>query len=116
TLPLQPLTALRLGAGVPLLHGGTHDEMRPFVAEKYNPVTAADYPRIITSLYGSRAAAPILARYPLDRYPSPAIALATVLTDEGAFVGACGQPPADDAAARRCPVYPYEFADPSEAS
>jgi para-nitrobenzyl esterase len=71
-LPLQPLTALRLGlaAGVPLIQGGTRDEMRPFVAGKYDgarpphPVTAAEYPHILRDLYGPGDAETILAKYP----------------------------------------------------
>jgi para-nitrobenzyl esterase len=118
-LPSQPLTALRLGeaADVPLIQGGTRDEMRAFVAAKYDgtghPVTAAAYPNIIRALFGSQNAEAILAAYPLSRYPTPSLALATLLTDDGRMLGACSQLPADDAAARRAPVFAYEFSEPT---
>ncbi|KAA2258819.1 carboxylesterase family protein [Solihabitans fulvus] len=117
-LPLQPPTALRLGlaARVPLILGGTRDEMRAFVAASYDgrrqPVTATQYPEIIRTMFGPSAAEAILARYPADRYPTPSLALATLLGDYGGMLGACTQLPAADAAARRAPVYSYEFAEP----
>jgi carboxylesterase type B len=117
-LPLQPLTALRLGRAtdVPLIQGGTKDEMRAFVAAKYDatghPVTAAQYQDIVHTLFGSENARAVLAAYPLGRYPTPSLALATLLTDDGSMLGACSQLPADDAAARR--VFAYEFAEPAD--
>ncbi|HEU5156089.1 MAG TPA: carboxylesterase family protein [Streptosporangiaceae bacterium] len=117
-LPLQPLTALRLGAAadVPLMQGGTKDEMRAAVAAAYdgagNPVTAEAYPRILREMFGPAPAKAIIARYPLVGYPTPSLALATLLTDYGAMLGACSQLPAADAAARRSPVFLYEFAEP----
>jgi para-nitrobenzyl esterase len=118
-LPLQPLTAMRLGlaADVPLIHGGTKDEMRAHVWQAYDfpgrPVTEAEYPVIVTRLFGSRNAKRILAAYPAAAFPSPSLALATLLTDYGGVNGACTQLPAIDAAARRAPVYAYEYAQPS---
>ena len=117
-LPLQPLTALQLGraANVPLIQGGTRDEMRAFVGVQYveagQPVTADQYPGILRDLFGRAEARAVLARYPLDRYPTPSLALATLLSDYGGMVGACTQVPAADAAVRRAPVYAYEFAEP----
>jgi para-nitrobenzyl esterase len=117
-LPLQPLAALRAGAaaGVPLIQGGTRDEMRGFVADKYDgrghPVSAAEYPQIIRAMFGPKEARSILAAYPLSRYPTPSLALATLLTDYGRMAGACTQVLADDAAARWAPVFAYEFAEP----
>ncbi|RZS41105.1 para-nitrobenzyl esterase [Herbihabitans rhizosphaerae] len=117
-LPLQPLTALRhgLAADVPLIHGGTKHEMRSHVAAVYDlrgtPVSAAEYPKIVGDLFG-RDADRVLATYPAGDHPTPSLALATLLTDYGAMVGACNQLPAIDAAARRSPVYAYEYAQPS---
>jgi para-nitrobenzyl esterase len=117
-LPVQPLVALRSGtaARVPLMQGSTRDELRPFVALQFNPpsqkVTAQTYSAILSQVFGSRAAA-VLARYPVSHYPSPGIALATVLTDWGHKLGACPVLPADDAAARHSPVYAYEWAQDS---
>ena len=116
-LPVQPLVALRQGSEVPVIQGGTRDEMRSFVAESFdgkgNPLTAAEYPRVLHAMYGPDAGA-VLAEYPLDRYPTPSLALAAVLTDEGRMLGACAQLPADEALARRAPVYAYEFAQPGD--
>lgn len=113
-IPRQPLQALQTGtaAEVPLIQGGTHDEMRQTVASWYDrtghPLSAADYPVVVTQIFGDDAPA-VLAHYPVDAYPSPSLALATLLTDWGHVVGACRVLPADDAAAARVPVYAYEF-------
>jgi para-nitrobenzyl esterase len=117
-LPLQPLAALRhgLAANVPLIQGGTKDEMRLFVAEAYDgkghPVTAAEYPQILQTMFGPKDAQATLAEYPLTRYPTPSLALATLLSDEGRMLGACAQLPADDAVAQRSKVYAYDFVQP----
>jgi para-nitrobenzyl esterase len=118
-LPQQPLTAMRLGtaANVPLILGGTKDEMRAHVGAAYdfrgNPVTEAEYPAIVSTLFGAQQAKRILAVYPARRFHSPSVALATVVTDYGGVTGTCTQLPAIDAAARRAPVYAYEYAQPS---
>lgn len=119
-LPLQPLTAMRLGmaADVPLIHGGTKHELRSLVWLAYDrqgkPVTEAEYPQIVTRLFGPENATRILARYPAGDYPTPSLALATLLTDYGGVAGTCTQLPAIDAAARHAPVYAYEYAQPRE--
>ncbi|MFI7610990.1 carboxylesterase/lipase family protein [Nonomuraea terrae] len=119
-LPLQPLTAMRLGmaADVPLIHGGTKHELRSLVWLVYDrqgkPVTEAEYPQIVTRLFGPENATRILALYPASGYPTPSLALATLLTDHGGVAGTCTQLPAIDAAARRAPVYAYEYAQPGE--
>lgn len=117
-VPEQPLKALRDGhaARVPLIQGGTHDEMRQTVASLFDqrgtPLQPADYPAVLHRFFGAVPGDPtaaVLAHYPVADYPSAGIALATVLTDWGHAVGACQVLPADDAAARRAPVYAYEF-------
>ncbi|SDK56407.1 para-nitrobenzyl esterase [Glycomyces sambucus] len=118
-VPLQPLTAMRRGlaADVPLLMGGTSDEMRSMVYRAYDrfgtPVTAAAYPQIVADMFGARTAGAILAKYPAADHVSPSIALATLLTDYGGQLGTCSQLPALDAAARYSRVYAYEFAEPA---
>jgi para-nitrobenzyl esterase len=113
-IPQQPLLALQDGTAVavPLIQGSTHDEMRQTVASLFDqrgaPLTATDYPTVVTQLFGDHAPG-VLARYPVTAYPSPGLALATLLTDWGHAVGACRVLLADDAAARRAPVYAYEF-------
>lgn len=117
-LPFQPLVAQRLGLAiaVPTLQGGTKDEMRSHVASSYDqrgkPVTVEQYPRVLTDLYGVRDARRIVAEYPVESFPTPSLALAQVLTDEGKLVGACTQLTANDLMARRAPVYAFEFAEP----
>lgn len=119
-LPLQPLTAMRQGmaADVPLIHGGTKHELRSLVWLVYDrqgkPVTEAEYPQIVTRLFGPENATRILALYPASGYPTPSLALATLLTDHGGVAGTCTQLPAIDAAAQRAPVYAYEYAEPRE--
>jgi para-nitrobenzyl esterase len=121
-LPVQPLTAMRKGtaAKVPLIHGGTRDEMRAHVAFAYDlgpagPLTEAQYPEVVTRLFGAEDAERILARYPVADFDRPSLALATLLTDYGGVTGACTQLPALDAAARWTPVYAYEFAHADES-
>ncbi|SDK95305.1 para-nitrobenzyl esterase [Glycomyces sambucus] len=117
-LPRQPLDALRRGAAadIPLLHGATKDEARFAVNNTYDgagrPVTAEEYPGILRGLFGRRDAARILDRYPLEDYPSPSLALATLATDYGGMIGTCSQLPALEAAARHGSVHTYEFAEP----
>ena len=87
TLPLQPATAFSTGryAHVPLLQGNNHDDERLTVGFEFDalghPMTAAQYPAILTSQFGAADAAKIEARYPLPAYPSPDLAYASVLTD-----------------------------------
>ncbi|MGN9909613.1 carboxylesterase/lipase family protein [Phytohabitans sp. LJ34] len=112
-LPRQPGDALRDGtaARVPLLVGGTHDEMRAF-ASGAAALTAPEYDAMITATFGDRAGT-VLAAYPVTGYASPALALATVLGDWGGFVGACPVLRTAEAAAARQPVYAYEFGEDS---
>jgi para-nitrobenzyl esterase len=94
-LPQQPLDALAEGAAadVPLLMGTNRDEMRSFVGFRYdargNPLTEPVYRTLVEEGFGPAAAAEILARYPVEDHPSPALALSTLLTDWGGSVGAC---------------------------
>ncbi len=110
-LPRQPADALRDGsaARVPLLTGATRDEMRAFVVGE--TVTADDYATLLTDAFGADAAT-VLAEYPLGD-DDPAVALATVLGDWGAWIGACPVLRTAEAAAVHQPVYAYEFAEDS---
>jgi para-nitrobenzyl esterase len=118
TLPGQPMDALRQGAakGIPIIEGTTRDEMRWFVAGEYDqkgkPLTAEEYPAVVTQVFGAEAPA-VLAQYPLGNYPSPGVALATLLTDWGAKVGSCTALATDEVANQTTPVYAYEFAQDS---
>jgi para-nitrobenzyl esterase len=117
-LPSQPGTAIRHGsaAGIPLLLGSTHDEMRSFVPYAYDlggdPLTAQEYTDLVTETFGADAPA-VLDRYPAAGYPSPVLAFATVLTDWGGRIGACPTLATARSAARHAPVYAYELAEDS---
>ncbi len=108
-LPQQPGDALRNGtaARVPLLIGGTAHEMRGFVSLQ-SSLTAEEYRAMMVQTFGDRADA-VLAKYPVTT--SPALALATALSDWGGFIGACPVLRTAQAAAARQPVYAYEFAE-----
>ncbi len=114
TLPLQPATAFATGryAHVPLLQGTNHDEGRFFVGLEFDalgaPLTAAQYPAVLTAQFGAVNAAKIEARYPLSAYPSPDLAYASVFTDAEFSCPAL----LADTYAWRSGVYAYEFSDP----
>ncbi len=115
-LPQQPGDALRNGtpARVPLLVGGTRDEMRGFVSGEHQPrpVTAERYATLLRETFGEDADA-VLAAYPVSGFDSPALALATVLSDWGGNIGACPVLRTAESAAGRQPVFAYEFAEDS---
>jgi len=116
-LPLDPAVALRLGRfhRVPMLSGINRDEDRPvtmlaeFIAGEWR-MSANDYTRVLSEAFPSTSS-DVVARYPLRRYESPAIAWSSVETDR-TFV--CPQLETDHAVARQgVPVYAFEFADRS---
>lgn len=112
-LPQQPAEALRNGsaARVPLLIGGTHDEMRSFVLREAS-LTEEEYRTMTVQTFGDHADA-VLAEYPAADYDTPALALATVLSDWGGAIGACPVLRTVEAAGAHQPVYAYEFAEDS---
>jgi para-nitrobenzyl esterase len=117
-------TALAAGrfARVPILNGINHDEQRGFVTASEavsdggafvpvpEPVTADSYQRVITSVLGVSAerAAVIAAEYPLDAYPSPAVAFSTLLGDA---TFACPVLQMDRWTSKWVPTFGYEFND-----
>ncbi len=113
-LPQQPGEALREGyaARVPLLVGGTRDEMRGFVFGQVGEATEADYRAMMAEAFGD-AADDVLAAYPTTDYESPALALSAVLSDWGGQIGACPVLRTAEAASAHQPVYAYEFAEDS---
>ena len=122
---LEESVGTALAAGrferVPVLNGTNHDEERDFVtgAEAVNggaflpvpePVTAESYQRVIAAVLdvpAARAAA-IAAEYPLNAYPSPPVALSTLLGDANF---ACPALQIDRWASRWVPTFAYEFND-----
>ncbi|MEV0799705.1 carboxylesterase family protein [Kribbella sp. NPDC050281] len=109
TMPLSPAKALKAGLfhRVPVLSGNNHDEAAAWLVA-FGDVTAENYPQLVTNMVGARQAAKVLREYPLNRYESAAAAWTAVTTDR---IWSCTQIASDQQAARRVPVYAYEFAD-----
>ncbi|GAA0601743.1 carboxylesterase family protein [Kribbella sandramycini] len=106
-LPLSPAKALRAGLfhRVPMISGNNQNEATPWLAA-FGEIK--DYPKLVTDMVGAKQAAKVLREYPLDRYESPAAAWAAVTTDR---IWSCTQVASSRQAARKVPVYAYEFAD-----
>jgi para-nitrobenzyl esterase len=117
-LPRQPIEALRRGsaAGVELMIGANRDDIRPFVGFEWDaggtPLTVERYESLVAEAFGADAPA-VLSRYPADAYPSPVLALSTVLSDWGGYLGSCPVLWGAEAAARHSRVFAYEFAEDS---
>jgi para-nitrobenzyl esterase len=117
TLPRQMADAIATGDfnQVPLLNGGTTDEMRLFLGyyeADGAKVTAENYPEALTAVYGF-AAPRIAALYPLSKYSSPPAALGSVISDFLASNGInnCQFLRTAELAGQYVPVYEFEFAD-----
>lgn len=110
-LPLDPAKAVRQGAfhRVPVLSGGTHDEMRSFIAGVvlHKPITEEHYQEFLRESFGEQADE-VAARYPSRDYESPAMAWATVTTDRS---WACPTAEGNRLLSRRTSVHAYEFDD-----
>ena len=118
-------TALRQGrfAKVPILNGTNHDEEAIFVFGlgatvtrgafaqiPHQPVGSANYQQNIASVLGvsdARATA-IALEYPVDAYPSPAIAFSSLVNDSQF---ACPAWQMNQWTAPRVPTFAYEFND-----
>jgi len=116
-LPRDGATALRSGnvLRMPLLNGGTRDEMRLYVgyaAVAGERITAGNYGDAVKARYGEHAAA-VAERYPLSAYSSAPTALGTAMSDFLPFAGItnCQFLHTGRLASRLMPVYQYEFAD-----
>jgi len=106
-VPLSPAKALKAGLfhRVPIISGNNHDEATPWLVA-FGEIK--DYPGLVTKMVGADQAAKVLREYPVDRYESAAAAWAAVTTDR---IWSCTQVTSDQQAARKVPVYAYEFAD-----
>ncbi len=99
---------------VPVIEGSNHDEFRFFLATDElagrGPLTASGYKTAIAATLAltPSAARNVAARYPLDSYPSPSIALAAAVTDA---TFACRARAAVQVLSRYVPTYQYEFND-----
>ena len=85
TLPRQGLDSLQAGqfARVPVLYGGTRDELRLYVGyavQAGQSITADNYGDNIRALYGGNAQA-VQARYPVGAYSSVPAAFGSLTTD-----------------------------------
>jgi para-nitrobenzyl esterase len=115
TLPLSPVKAFETGhyLHVPLLQGSNLKEGEFFVGIEFDvlaghPLTAAEYPKVVTAQFGAPAAKAILAHYRLAGFPSPDLALAQVLTDSEFSCPAL----LTDVLTSNSGSYAYEFSDP----
>jgi len=106
-VPLDPAKAMKAGLfhRVPVISGNNHDEANGWLAA-FGDIK--DYPQLVANMVGPDKAADVLRHYPLDQYESPAAAWGAVTTDR---IWSCTQVATDQQAARKVPVYAYEFAD-----
>jgi para-nitrobenzyl esterase len=117
TVPLPGAKAIPAGrfVQVPVLNGGTRDELRLYVAydvQAGNAVTKDNYAAKLEAVYGDKAAA-VAGQYPASDYSSPASALGTVWSDFRADVGInnCIYLQTAKLLRKRVPVYESVFGD-----
>ncbi|MFD9301377.1 carboxylesterase/lipase family protein [Streptomyces sp. NPDC060048] len=111
-LPTEPRRALERGEfhRVPVVQGSTRDEMRIFLGQTLGAFPVPDaqaYRARLRAAFGARADR-IEAAYPVAARPTPALALAAVLSD-ASFI--CPQLRDSRALARHVPTYDYRFDD-----
>ncbi|WP_410792605.1 carboxylesterase/lipase family protein [Kribbella sp. C-35] len=106
-VPFSPAKAMKAGLfhRVPIISGNNHDEANGWLAA-FGDIK--DYPGLVKNMVGAQKAAQVLRQYPQSRYESPAAAWGAVTTDR---IWSCTQVATDQQAARKVPVYAYEFAD-----
>jgi len=106
-LTARQAKALRAGLfhRVPIISGNNHDEANGWLAA-FGDIK--DYPALVRNMVGAQKAPEVLRHYPQTSYESPAAAWGAVTTDR---IWSCTQVAADQQAARKVPVYAYEFAD-----
>ncbi|WP_256991242.1 carboxylesterase/lipase family protein [Rhodococcus sp. 06-235-1A] len=116
-LPADPVRAVEDGAAlnVPVFSGGNRAEQNSFVGGALladpSTVTADSYPTLLTDAFGSDAAR-VADVYPLQHFPSAALAWASVTTDAA---WSCPTYRNNRELAATAPVYSYEFADTGTA-
>lgn len=112
-LPEDPRQAVENGAAlpVPVFSGGNRAEQNSFVGGALladpSAVTAQSYPTLLADAFGGNAGR-VADLYPLQGFPSAAVAWASATTDAG---WSCPTYRNNRALAAQAPVYSYEFAD-----
>lgn len=114
-LPLRPRDAFARGFfnHMPVIAGTTRDEARLFANLQLlagNLTSNSSFGAAVERLFGTAAAARVLAAYPASAYPSAALAYSSVLTDS---VFSCATRTLRQLLVRYTPVYAYEFDDPN---
>jgi para-nitrobenzyl esterase len=119
-LPMRESMATGQFNRVPLIQGSNRDEALWQLTTQYvgagKPLTAAQYPEVLKTMFGASRVDAILEKYPLSRYPTPLYALSAVESDSsmpGQRIGLCNLHLANQIVSPHTPVYAYEFADPT---